>query len=418
MNGQRLITIATENLPDAQGTVWRNYSFNFFTSDQEKVEFIIENASTGTSGNDFVMDDIEVYHCTPPVEIEDFDISICHGEDISVNATFYNNGDFSEPKEYMWLHSATGNIDRPQDWTTVGLRGSTTGSSIPLSIPSSTAENKGYYRLAIAGNGALDYENCRVMSNPLHINVKDSADLSMVDVSEICAGDDHFEVSFQFEGTATSTDYTIDFDTRTRIESINGTLTPSDSKITVDLPSNIKAGEYYMTFKFDDNASLCTGPEFKVPFVVKAPIIEQNWDDVIAVLKPTGITYTSFKWFKNGKVMEGETGSYIYITEKLNLGDNYCVEITTSEGNTFTSCTLTPQPYEERVDAKPIVRNENGAFIIIAQTGGTVNVYNIYGHFILRENIENQIILVFPGIYVFEIMLNNGTRTIEKVAVR
>jgi gliding motility-associated-like protein len=147
---------------------WTQYNTLFtITGSTPSVVFKIMNNNSGYSGNDFVIDDIEIRICTPPVEIVAPD-KVCIGDHIEITNDFTNDGTFTEPLEYLWLKSPTGDLTSQSSWTTVGT------NSNKLEIASATKADEGYYRLAIAGAGGILLENCRAMSDPVFVEVDEN----------------------------------------------------------------------------------------------------------------------------------------------------------------------------------------------------------------------------------------------------
>ena len=145
------------------------------------VKLTISNSAEGGIGNDFALDDIEVRLCLPPVSVAAAD-TICSGGTTTFEGTFTNNGTFTEPLAYRWLYSATGNLTSQDDWATIG------SNSNKLTLENTTRSNEGYYRLAVASQDGLDRINCRAMSDPIHLSVRD---IRSEITDTICAGESY-----------------------------------------------------------------------------------------------------------------------------------------------------------------------------------------------------------------------------------
>ena len=145
------------------------------------VKLTISNSAEGGIGNDFALDDIEVRLCLPPVSVAAAD-TICSGGTTTFEGTFTNNSTFTEPLAYRWLYSATGNLTSQDDWATIG------SNSNKLTLKNTTRSNEGYYRLAVASQDGLDRINCRAMSDPIHLSVRD---IRSEITDTICAGESY-----------------------------------------------------------------------------------------------------------------------------------------------------------------------------------------------------------------------------------
>lgn len=151
---------------------WTQYSTTFTnTGSTSSIIFKIMNNNTGYMGNDFAIDDIEIYLCTPPVEIT-APAKVCVGDPIEITSNFTNDGTFSEPLEYRWLKSTTGDLTSQSSWQTVGT------DSDKLTIDPSTKADEGYYRLAVGDAASINLENCRAMSDPVFVFVKEDCTIS------------------------------------------------------------------------------------------------------------------------------------------------------------------------------------------------------------------------------------------------
>ncbi|MDR1758709.1 MAG: gliding motility-associated C-terminal domain-containing protein [Bacteroidales bacterium] len=163
-SGRVLAQYYTGNIPDAQNW-WKTYGF-YFTIPQGVSTIYMEiiNNGTGSDGNDFVMDDIEVRICTPPVVINNLSgTKVCSGTSANITTQFANDGTLTEPIEYQWFKSNTGN-----DGTWNMMSGQ---SRDTLTFYNFAATDVGYYRLAVAGAGSINMENCRAYSAPVHISM-------------------------------------------------------------------------------------------------------------------------------------------------------------------------------------------------------------------------------------------------------
>ena len=125
------------------------------------IKLLIKNACTASNGNDFAIDDIEIRLCTPPVTIEG-ETEVCDNEAITLNADFTNDGTFPEPLKYKWWHS-----EDSLTWTEL----SETSSSLSIAVIQKA--DSGWYKVAVSGAGNIESVNCRAMSVPFKLSVKE-----------------------------------------------------------------------------------------------------------------------------------------------------------------------------------------------------------------------------------------------------
>ena len=98
--------------------------------------------------------------------------------------------------------------------------------------------------------------------------------------------------------------------------------------ITLPYSEKIHPNKYNLTLQ--TYQSCCTTQQFDLSFEVhySSSIIEQNWDDVIAILAPeyAGYEFVAFQWYKDGQPIPGAVLPYLY--EPLTVGSSYYVELT------------------------------------------------------------------------------------------
>ncbi len=80
-----------------------------------------------------------------------------------------------------------------------------------------------------------------------------------------------------------------------------------------------------------------------IELVIKYPswIIEQNWNDVVAVLNENyngGYKFKQFDWYVNNREHEHDAKSYIYTPHYLHTGDLVYAQLTRSEDD-YAICT-------------------------------------------------------------------------------
>ena len=183
LNGKTLAAYYTGNVPD-QDPTWKQYGFEFIIPDgQSSVVLKIMNNGKGTSGNDFVMDDIEIRLCVPEVEITKpvaNDTIICSGGTITIEGNYNDPGGvFGDNLVYQWEWSNTGDVSAPGDWNDVtgtnktGIQGDSDNGTVSsvLTITNVQREDVKYYRLVVGNSSNIGQYNCRAMSRIIKVNI-------------------------------------------------------------------------------------------------------------------------------------------------------------------------------------------------------------------------------------------------------
>ncbi|MDR2125250.1 MAG: FG-GAP-like repeat-containing protein, partial [Prevotellaceae bacterium] len=177
MNDNIIGTYVTSSVPkDPINSVkWRNYGFTFNPQGYNSLKLKIYNNRTGSNGNDFAMDDIEIRLCIPPVTVTNpLTDTVCSGSSsYTFSASYTDDGTFTGAGNklvYRWQYSADN--DSQSVWTTVKEgTGNSSTLNTTFTINNVTDANQGYYRLLIANSSTIDYVNCRNMSKPVYLHV-------------------------------------------------------------------------------------------------------------------------------------------------------------------------------------------------------------------------------------------------------
>ena len=123
---------------------------------------IFNNVPINGSGNDFVLDDIEIHLCAPPVTIEG-EAEVCENTATTLTANFTNDGTFAEPLAYKWWHSADS-----VTWTEI-----TDFNGGILTFNAVQKNDSGWYKVAVSGDGNIESVNCRAVSDPFLLSVNE-----------------------------------------------------------------------------------------------------------------------------------------------------------------------------------------------------------------------------------------------------
>ena len=157
-----------------QSAEWHLVGMNFTVpSGLDQIQLTIYNNATGTTGNDFAIDDIEIRLCAPPVTIEG-EPEVCENTATTLTADFTNDGTFPEPLKYKWLFSA--------DSLTWSELSETTNT---LTMSAIQKADSGWYRVAFSSRDNIDYVNCRAMSEPFLLKVQECVQ----PVDELCSNE-------------------------------------------------------------------------------------------------------------------------------------------------------------------------------------------------------------------------------------
>lgn len=198
----------------------------------------------------------------------------------------------------------------------------------------------------------------------------------------------------------------------------------------IPIPAKIRPDNYQVKILFEDTIYKCPGSDINIPFEVKykSNIIEQNWNDVIAVLNrkynngnDQGYEFSEFKWFKNGQEIQGETKSYLYIPGGLEVGADYQVQLTRKgENYPIFTCPVKAQAYSG--STTPTFVSAASPLRVYNLSGkAQVNIYSITGVLVSSQTITPQsseyVMPSASGVYIVNIRFDSGLTKVFKIVV-
>lgn len=257
-------------------------------------------------------------------------------------------------------------------------------------------------------------------------------------VSEVCADEETFDIAFTFSGDA-PTHYSIYFDQFAKNEGFRDVLNQpflEDNIAQAQMPQKNEVlylehtayvrPDYYSMRLVLDNGVCGLSRSDSLVLLVKYPswIIEQNWGDVVAPLKPElngGYNFAQTEWYVNGALQTNNALGYLY-NKALHEGDEV-IMMAKRRGDSYAipSCPLIIQRAPADVYTTPILVYPNSAprhapFINIeAQAGGHYEVYSATGTLItdgeLMKGLTQLQLPGISGIYFIRTTHNDATDT-------
>ena len=186
---------------------------------------------------------------------------------------------------------------------------------------------------------------------------------------------------------------------------------------------NAKAGHYSVTLTalFRQKTSVSFTTDFTLLY--PASVMEQRWDNAIAVLTAKyngGYDFVAFQWYKNGQPLQGENLSYLY--QPLDFKAEYAVLLTEANGTQMLSCPLIPTPHSD-ITLYPTIVTEREFVRCYVTQNATMQIFNTIGQLLTQQSLtegETAIPMTYPdGVYFVKIHID-GTSNVEtfKVIVR
>lgn len=130
--------------------------------------------------------------------------------------------------------------------------------------------------------------------------------------------------------------------------------------IRIAIPPGALPGSYPAKITFDGDTTGIEEFDINVDIFYSATIMQQKWNDVIALYNSDrngGHTFDSYSWYRDGELIPGENGSYLYINgSDLSFTSEYQALVRrTSDGVTTFTCPIIPSDRSGSFAAYPTV---------------------------------------------------------------
>ncbi len=222
----------------------------------------------------------------------------------------------------------------------------------------------------------------------------------------------HFNHTYKGIGFSDTTLYHID------------KIDPYTNSMLITLPYPQKVTPNYDTLTLTTFQTCCGQQTFRLPIQMQyaASIVEQKWNDVLAVLNERfngGYQFIAFQWYKNFMPIEGEVGSYLY--QPLDTTASYFVELTRMDGVRMFSCPITPMVHVDQQEFPTLV-NVSQKIAVRVPKKADISIYTSVGQLYdeykdIADNIQIQMPNV-RGVYVVQINYEDGTYHAQQVIVK
>ena len=253
----------------------------------------------------------------------------------------------------------------------------------------------------------------------LHTYVEDVV-VNSITIPSICADDGVVTMYMDFTGRVDEVEIAFDEDSIYR--GLHDTIVPIiDNAISIAYDS-IRAGVY--------NANLIGYYhqmkmfEEKVQFSVLYPssVMEQRWDDVICILTASyngGYDFIAFQWYKNGKILQGQTG--YYLNEPLEEGAEYSVLLTQQDSTQLMSCPLVITSEEPEISISPTLVKQHQPVRCYVSKDALVYLYDALGRVMMNMPVAcGETYLNMPniqGVYLMKVFLQDNKERSVKIIV-
>lgn len=277
-------------------------------------------------------------------------------------------------------------------------------------------------------------DSCEVVH--LHLQTKASTVITEVKTNEVCADDLLYEIQYKYHGTRPIS-YSIYYDDYAQAIGFKNVLNhPFSDTIFDTIPQlydyYIKPDYYNVRLEFDNGICDPSINGYDFQLLVKYPswVIEQNWNDVVAILNENyngGYVFDKYEWYVNDRLLDVYTGANLYLND-IHFGDEVEVYLT-REGESYSipTCPIIIEDrscYEQSeypvLVSSTTLSEQNSRLYIKTNDDGYFALYDMYGRLIYEDsyrdgdNFEVQIPDV-SGCYILYFNTKNNGSRYEKI---
>lgn len=240
-------------------------------------------------------------------------------------------------------------------------------------------------------------------------------------VEDACANNSQYQIKYRYEGARPKT-YSLYYDANAHMagfKDVNDAIFTGELYDYIPQYSNdqyLRPDMYNVRIEFDNGTCDPSIHAYDLSFMIKYPswVIEQNWNDVVALLNQDyngGYVFKDYDWFVNNQQIVSESKSYIYLPQYLRNGDRVYASLTRQEDDyAICTCPITIEDLSsEMVYEEPVLISISPLKMkIYTPKQTTCAIYDVLGHLIYQTRIdsigENTIDIpsLSSGVYLLE----------------
>ena len=195
---------------------------------------------------------------------------------------------------------------------------------------------------------------------------------------------------------------------------------PADASFV--LPAPDRAGTYICTVELFFRGMLAATRTATVQLRYPSSVLEQAWNDVVAVLTHDyngGYDFVAYQWYENGVLLAGETKSYLY--RPLIMGAEYSAMLTEPDGTKMMTCPLIATQQTD-LTLYPTVVQPNQIIRCTVTEEGEITVYDTMGRIVLHQLLTTGDNLFNApsgtGVFTAKVTLYNNSEKTYKLIIR
>lgn len=259
----------------------------------------------------------------------------------------------------------------------------------------------------------------------MHLLVNTSLNVTFPDEVEACADDSVLLVPFEVTSGVVSSYDVLFTDVVMQDMNVIGGV-PQDGALVIPVKS-ARPGIYDMTVRLENMDCGDDVHDMRIGLLYPDSILVQRWNDVIGVRNSGyngGYSFSAYQWYVDGQIMAGEVNPTLYLPDGLVAGADYSIALTRSDdGVTVMTCPITANVWSEaEIDVTPTVTFRSETVSVKSSVAGTYRIWTVTGILVSSgELLSGETAIAAPdyaGTYLMELLLDDGTRTVEKIVVR
>ena len=248
--------------------------------------------------------------------------------------------------------------------------------------------------------------------------IRNNVDVYGMDIVRQCANEGILEIILRMTGVVHQA--SLRFDEKAVKAGLRDTTVSLHDGV-ISVPYQARAGHYTCAIDLLFRRQVIRTDTAYFSLLYPSSVLEQAWNDVVAVLTPAyngGYDFTAFQWYENGELLAGETGSYLY--RPLQIGAEYAALLTDTAGMQLMTCPLVATEQTE-VLLYPTMADRGQFVRCRVSEPAELTLYDATGKCVLSQALERgDTPLEMPdvcGMYMAHIVMrtNNKAKTIKLV---
>lgn len=264
----------------------------------------------------------------------------------------------------------------------------------------------------------------------LHLEVLSRLDIEPGVLTEICADDDSIVIPYVIvEGQPRTVGFVFGEDAKAaNFTDVEVACIDGEDRVAIGMPEDVLPGIYNVELLFSNGAVGRDTIGLRLDIRYPSSVIAQRWNDVIGILNSEhngGYEFSDYRWFENDVLVDGATGSNLYLPSGLRSDAGYSALLTrTTDGVAQYTCKFFPADLTA-ADNLPTVYFAGSQAVLEAPqntSGCQVRIYRTDGTLVSAFHSADGLVEIqmphTPGVYLLEQQCPDSHSRITKVLVK